>query len=67
VPPSVKVPDVVIGEPLNVRPVVPPDAATDVTVPEPVILSQTILEPFHLSTVSIVVGAEINDVVFGAV
>ena len=35
VPLSVSVPDVVIGEPLNVRPVVPPDAATDVTVPLP--------------------------------
>ena len=34
VPLSVSVPEVVIGEPLNVRPVVPPDAATDVTVPE---------------------------------
>jgi hypothetical protein len=33
VPPRVSVPDVVIGEPVNVRPVVPPDAATDVTVP----------------------------------
>ena len=35
VPPSVKVPDDVIGEPLNVRPVVPPDAATLLTVPVP--------------------------------
>ena len=33
VPPSVKVPAEVMGEPLNVRPVVPPDAATEVTVP----------------------------------
>jgi hypothetical protein len=29
------VPDVVIGEPENVRPVVPPEAATDVTVADP--------------------------------
>jgi hypothetical protein len=34
VPPRVRVPDVVIGEPVNVRPVVPPDAATEVTVPD---------------------------------
>lgn len=33
VPPSVSVPLVVIGDPLKVSPVVPPDAATDVTVP----------------------------------
>jgi hypothetical protein len=29
------VPDVVIGLPVTVRPVVPPENATDVTVPEP--------------------------------
>jgi hypothetical protein len=33
VPPNVSVPLVVIGDPVNVSPVVPPDAATDVTVP----------------------------------
>ena len=33
VPPSVSVPLVVIGDPVKVRPVVPPDAATEVTVP----------------------------------
>jgi len=35
VPPTVNVPLVVIGEPLNVSPVVPPLAATLVTVPDP--------------------------------
>jgi hypothetical protein len=35
VPASVSVPDVVIGPPLKVKPVVPPEAATDVTVPAP--------------------------------
>ena len=35
VPASVSVPVVVIGEPVKERPVVPPDAATDVTVPLP--------------------------------
>ena len=34
VPVRVRVPELVIGEPVNERPVVPPDAATDVTVPE---------------------------------
>ena len=33
VPPSVSVPLVVIGDPVKVRPVKPPDAATEVTVP----------------------------------
>jgi len=33
VPPNVKVPELVIGPPVNVNPVVPPDAATEVTVP----------------------------------
>ena len=37
VPPTVSVPVVVIGEPVKVRPVVPPDAATDVTVPPPAV------------------------------
>lgn len=37
VPPSVNVPVVVIGEPVNDRPVVPPDAATEVTVPPPAV------------------------------
>lgn len=35
VPPSVKVPEVVMGLPVNVSPVVPPLADTDVTVPLP--------------------------------
>jgi hypothetical protein len=35
VPPRVIVPDVVIGPPEVVSPVVPPDTATEVTVPEP--------------------------------
>lgn len=35
VPPSVRVPDVVIGPPAKVRPVLPPDASTEVTVPDP--------------------------------
>jgi hypothetical protein len=34
VPVRVRVPELVIGEPVNDRPVVPPDAATDVTVPD---------------------------------
>jgi hypothetical protein len=37
VPPTVSVPEVVIGEPVKVRPVVPPDAATEVTVPPPAV------------------------------
>lgn len=37
VPASVSVPEVVIGEPVKERPVVPPDAATDVTVPPPAV------------------------------
>ncbi len=37
VPPSVSVPEVVIGEPVKERPVVPPDAATDVTEPPPAV------------------------------
>lgn len=37
VPASVSVPEVVMGEPVNDRPVVPPDAATDVTVPPPAV------------------------------
>ena len=35
VPPSVRVPEVVMGPPVNVRPVVPPEPLTLVTVPEP--------------------------------
>jgi hypothetical protein len=37
VPARVNVPDPVIGPPAKVRPVVPPDAATDVTVPPPAV------------------------------
>lgn len=36
-PPRVSVPEVEMGEPVNVRPVAPPDAATDVTVPPPAV------------------------------
>ena len=44
VPPTVSVPDVVIGEPVKVSPVVPPDAATDVTVPAPAV-DAIVIEP----------------------
>ena len=37
VPASVSVPVVVMGEPVKERPVVPPDAATEVTVPPPAV------------------------------
>lgn len=37
VPPRVKVPDEVTGPPVKERPVVPPDASTDVTVPPPAV------------------------------
>ena len=37
VPASVSVPEVVMGVPVKERPVVPPDAATDVTVPPPAV------------------------------
>ena len=40
VPPSVSVPETVIGPPVNARPVVPPDAFTLVTVPAPVTVAQ---------------------------
>ena len=36
VPASVRVPDEVIGPPLKLRPVVPPDASTEVTEPLPI-------------------------------
>ena len=35
VPPKVRVPDVVIGPPVRVSPVVPPEPSTEVTVPDP--------------------------------
>src|SRR5665213_3580909 len=35
IPPKVSVPDEVTGPPVNERPVVPPEALTDVTVPRP--------------------------------
>ena len=41
---SVSVPDVVIGEPVNVNPVEPPEAATEVTVP-PAWLLAIVIEP----------------------
>lgn len=49
VPPKVSVPLVVIGEPLKVRPVVPPDAATLVTVPVPPVAAIVML-PLPLVT-----------------
>lgn len=47
VPANVMVPDVVIGLPETVRPVVPPDRATDVTVPEPPVEAM-VIEPAPL-------------------
>jgi hypothetical protein len=44
VPAIVIVPDVVIGPPLVVRPVVPPDTATDVTVPPPPLVAAMVIE-----------------------
>ena len=42
VPPRVKVPVVVIGPPVSVRPVVPPDPDTLVTVPVPATVVQIV-------------------------
>ena len=42
VPASVIVPEVVIGPPEVVRPVVPPETATEVTVPEPLAVALTV-------------------------
>ena len=41
VPPRVMVPLLVIGPPLALKPVVPPDTLTDVTVPEPLLVDGT--------------------------
>lgn len=45
VPAKVIVPEVVIGPPEVVRPVVPPDTATDVTVPEPPAVAAIVIAP----------------------
>ena len=62
VPPSVSVPDVVIGEPVNERPVVPPDAATDVTVPDA--LSFDVIVKLGYVPVTTVVPAPVNDTIW---
>ena len=49
VPPSVNVPDVVIGEPLTVSPVVPPDKATDETDPL-AFVAQDVVAPLVVRT-----------------
>lgn len=46
VPASVMVPDVVMGEPDTVRPVVPPERATEVTVPVDAAAKDKTPEPF---------------------
>ncbi len=58
VPPRVRVPAVVIGEPVNVRPVVPPDAATDVTVPT--VLSFDVIVKLGYVPVTTVVPAPVR-------
>ncbi len=58
VPPSVSVPAVVIGEPVNVRPVVPPDADTDVTVPT--VLSFDVIVKLGYVPVTTVVPAPVR-------
>ena len=50
VPPRVSVPAPVIGEPVKERPVVPPDAATEVTLPPPEV-DEIVIEPLPLVTV----------------
>ena len=49
VPPRVSVPAVVMGEPVKVRPVVPPDAATEVTLPPPPV-DAIVIPPAELVT-----------------
>ena len=61
VPANVIVPDPVIGPPLVVRPVVPPDTSTEVTVPAPAV-SHMKADPFHFRKVDDTVGAVMNDV-----
>ena len=62
VPPSVNVPAVVIGPPVNVRPVVPPDPDIEVTVPVPLARNHAYAEPVHLRKVFDTVGAAMKDV-----
>jgi len=57
VPANVIVPAEVIGPPEAVRPVVPPETLTLVTVPAPATASQIRVEPFHFKNVSVTVGA----------
>ena len=45
VPPKVNVPDAVIGPPVKVKPVVPPEPSTEVTVPTPATDCQVGAEP----------------------
>lgn len=45
-------PDVVIGPPVNVRPVVPPEASTDVTVPDPPPVAEIVIVPAPLVMVT---------------
>jgi hypothetical protein len=41
-PPKVKVPELVIGPPVKVNPVVPPDTSTDVTAPKAEVSTPTV-------------------------
>ena len=50
VPPNVSVPLVVIGPPLSVNPVDPPDPLTLVTVPLPAVVHVGVPAPFEVST-----------------
>ena len=59
VPPRVSVPLVVIGEPENVSPVVPPEAATEVTVPAA--LSFEVIVKLGYVPVTTVVPAPVNE------
>ena len=62
VPASVRVPLVVIGEPLKVRPVVPPEAATLVTVPVPPPLAAIVIAPDALVIVILLPAVKFADV-----
>ena len=58
IPPKVRVPEAVIGPPVKVKPVVPPEPSTLVTVPEPpppAACTGTQAEPFHAFRVAGVV------------
>jgi hypothetical protein len=55
------VPEDVIGLPETVRPVVPPETATEVTVPVPAVLQSNAV-PFQRKNVLLEIGAVINDV-----